>query len=70
MSKDTNGVKKWNKQASAKRRRLVVIERLESQLIYRTKNLNYLKKVKLKSALEEKDVNRITKELETLKLRI
>ena len=70
MSKDTNGVKKWNKQASAKRRRLVVIKKLESQLISRTKNLNYLKKVKLKSALEEKDVSRITKELETLKLRI
>tara|TARA_R110000796_G_scaffold118353_5_gene231986 strand:- start:1360 stop:1572 length:213 start_codon:yes stop_codon:yes gene_type:complete len=70
MSKDTNGVKKWNKQASAKRRRLVVIKKLESQLISRTKNLNYLKKVKLKAALEEKDVSRITKELETLKLRI
>ena len=70
MSKDTNGVKKWNKQASAKRRRLVVIKRLESQLISRTKNLNYLKKVKLRSVLQEKDVTRITKELETLKLRI
>tara|TARA_R110000772_G_scaffold157282_2_gene268492 strand:+ start:53 stop:265 length:213 start_codon:yes stop_codon:yes gene_type:complete len=70
MSKDTNGVKKWNKQASAKRRRLVVIKRLESQLISRTKNLNYLKKVKLRSVLQEKDVTRITKELETLKLRV
>ena len=61
--------KKFNGTPKAKTRRTNVIARLESQLKTNTKSTKELGKMVL-VPLDEKDTNRINKELETLKKRI
>jgi hypothetical protein len=61
--------KKFNGTPKARTRRTNVITRLETQLKKNTKSTKELGKMVL-VPLEEKDTNRINKELETLKKRI
>ena len=61
--------KKFNGTPKARTRRTNVIARLESQLKTNTKSTKELGKMVL-VPLEEKDTNRINKELATLKTRI
>lgn len=64
MSRKTNGVK-WNKSSSTKQRRSNVIQRLQLQLVDKKKNT----KNGLVDLLES-DIERIKKEIFTLKERV